>query len=102
MSMKNLRQLALCLLLCLQASQGADQDRKLLTRNEPEYPTIAQKMNLHGAVKIKLWIGSDGKVNRVEYIGGHPLLAESALKAVKSWRYDASPKESTTTVELKF
>ena len=46
--------------------------------------------------------GGDGTVRRLEYIGGHPLVAESALKAVKGWKYEAAPKESTTAVELKF
>ena len=58
--------------------------------------------NLHGNVKFKLWINPDRTVRRVEYVGGHPLLAESALKAVKSWTYETSPKESTSVAELKF
>jgi outer membrane biosynthesis protein TonB len=41
-------------------------------------------------------------VRRLEYIGGHPLLAESALKAVKIWKYQAAAQESTTIVELRF
>ena len=59
-------------------------------------------MNWHGSVKFKLWINPDGTVRRVEYVGGHPLLAESALKAVKSWIYESSEKESTASVEVKF
>jgi outer membrane biosynthesis protein TonB len=51
---------------------------------------------------MKIWISRDGEVNRVEYIGGHPLLAESALKAIKSWRYETGAKDTTTVVEVKF
>jgi len=59
-------------------------------------------MNLHGTVRLKIWINPDGTVRRLEYVGGHPLLAESALKAVKGWKYEPSSRESTTVVELKF
>lgn len=82
---------------------AADQgERKVLVRIEPEYPALATKMNLHGGVKIKVWISADGSVSRLEYIGGHPLLAESALKALKNWKFQPGTKESTTQIELKF
>ena len=82
---------------------AADQpDRKLLRRTEPEYPTVAAKMNLHGTVKLRIWINPDGTVRRLEYIGGHPLLAESALKAVKDWTFEPASKETTMIVEVKF
>jgi TonB family protein len=71
-------------------------------REAAEYPAIAAKMNLHGTVKLKIWITPDGTVRRLEYVGGHPLLAESALKAVKAWKYQPSDAESTSQVELKF
>lgn len=100
--MKRLLSIGFFLALCASSAHAADPDRKLLARSEPEYPAIAQSMNLHGSVKLKIWISSDGTVRRLEYIGGHPLLAESALKAVKAWRYEASTKESTAVVEVKF
>jgi TonB family protein len=95
---------ALGLIVVLGASVfGADQpDRRLVHQEQPEYPAIAAKMNLHGTVKLKIWIKDDGSVRRLEYIGGHPLLAESALKAVKNWKYQTAANESTTQVELKF
>jgi TonB family protein len=81
---------------------AADQERKLVNRQEPEYPAIAARMNLRGTVKLKIWISPEGTVRRMEYIGGHPLLAEAALKAVKTWRYQPAAGESTATVTLKF
>jgi TonB family protein len=51
---------------------------------------------------LKIWTNPDGTVRRLEYVGGHPALAEAALKAVKTWKYQAAPQESTTVVELKF
>jgi outer membrane biosynthesis protein TonB len=53
---------------------------------------VAQKMELHGIVKLKLWVNPDGTVRRLEYVGGHLLLAEAALKAAKLWKYDAGQR----------
>ena len=78
------------------------EERKIVRREEPEYPTIAAKMNLYGTVRLKIWITPEGSVRRLEYIGGHPVLAESALKAVKNWKYEPLPQESVAIVEVKF
>ena len=83
-------------------SATAQTERKVTHREEPDYPGLAKKMNLHGTVKLKIWISPDGTVRRLEYVGGHPVLAESALKAVKGWHYEAATKESNTIVGLKF
>ena len=80
----------------------AETERRITHQDQPEYPEIAKKMNLHGTVKLKVWINPDGTVRRLDYVGGHPLLAESALKAVKAWRYEAASKESNGIVELRF
>jgi TonB family protein len=79
-----------------------DAERKAVRHDDPEYPEIAAKMSLHGTVRLKIWIAPDGSVRRLDYIGGHPLLAQSALKAVKNWKYEPASKETTTVVELKF
>jgi TonB family protein len=100
--MTKLKHILICVLLLVCSARSADRERKLVRREEPEYPEIAAKMSLHGTVKLKIWINADGTVRRLEYIGGHPVLAESALKAVKTWKYQAAPQESTTVVELKF
>jgi len=84
------------------AVYAAEHPRAVVHSEDPEYPDVAKKMGLHGTVKLRLWITPDGTVRRVEYIGGHPLLAESALKAVKNWKYATAPQESETTVAITF
>jgi TonB family protein len=82
---------------------AADQaERSVVLRADPEYPLIAARMNLHGTVKLRIWIAPDGTVRRLEYIGGHPLLADAALKAVKAWKYQSAPKETAQVVAVKF
>lgn len=101
--MKRFGQIAICALLLAAGFYAYGQsDRKLVHREEPEYPAIAAKNNLHGTVKLKVWISAEGTVRRLEYIGGHPLLVESALKAVKNWKYQPAGSESTSQVEIKF
>jgi TonB family protein len=81
---------------------AAERPRQIVYSEDPQYPEIAKKMALHGTVKLRIWIKPDGSVRRVEYIGGHPLLTESALRAVKNWRYTPANQESDMIVEIKF
>jgi TonB family protein len=100
--MTKLTHVVLSVLLLAGTLNAADPDRKLIRHPDPEYPTVAAKMNLHGIVKLRIWINPDGTVRRLEYIGGHPLLAESALKAVRDWTFEPASKETTMVVEVKF
>ena len=95
-------QISLCAILLAGSAIAAAQERRVVSREDPTYPPIAAKMKLHGTVKLKIWIRPDGTVRRLEYVGGHPLLAESALTAVRAWRFQPAAQETTTVVELKF
>ena len=59
-------------------------------------------MSLHGTVRLRVWVTPQGSVRKVEYIGGHPLLAESAVKAVKNWKFEPASRETTELLEIKF
>lgn len=101
--MRNLNYIVLVSALLITTSSAQDTNgRKIVQRQDPEYPQIAKQMNLHGMVKIKVWVTPQGTVRRSEYIGGHPLLAEAAIKAVKDWKYEPVARETTTVVELRF
>ncbi len=84
----------------LAAPEGGE--RKVVQHDDPEYPAIAAKLSLHGTVKLKVRIAPDGTVRSAECVGGHPLLAEAALKAVRKWRYEVKAKESTQVVDVNF
>ncbi len=96
-----IKRLVLTLILLVGVAY-AEEERKAVAQPDPEYPEVAKRMNLHGTVKLKLWITPTGSVSRVEYIGGHPLLAESAIAAVKKWTYEKAAKETTQVVAVKF
>lgn len=100
--MKNLAKILATLVLVVGILGADSADRRIVYQETPDYPAIAAQMNLHGTVKLKIWINPDGTVRRLEYIGGHPLLAQAALKAVRDWKYEPAPKETTAQVDLKF
>ncbi|HYG99014.1 MAG TPA: energy transducer TonB [Terriglobales bacterium] len=71
--MRLLKYLMTCVVLLVAlAVLAQNAGRKIISREEPAYPELARKMELHGTVKFKLWVNPDGTVRRVEYIGGHP------------------------------
>jgi len=35
-------------------------------------------------------------------VGGHPLLVNAAMDAIKKWKFEPAPEESTGIVEFKF
>jgi|SRR5690349_10305647 TonB family protein len=92
----------LCLLAIATAGAQDDKERKLISRQEPQCPQIARQMNLHGTVKVKVWITPQGTVRRSEYVGGHPLLAQATIDTLKDWKYEPAPHETTAVVEVRF
>jgi len=47
-------------------------------------------------------IAPNGKVKSASVLGGHPLLAQTALEAAKQWQYAPATSESSTTVVFNF
>jgi len=86
---------------CQDAAGGAT-SRKVRTKIAPTYPALARQLNVSGKVKIEVTIAADGHVASTRTIGGSPLLVAPATEAVKKWRYDPAPKESTEIVEFDF
>ena len=83
-------------------SVGEESKRKVKTRVSPVYPELAKRMNVTGKVKIEVVITSEGRVKSTRAVGGHPLLVQACLDAVKEWRFVAAPEESTQVVEFDF
>jgi TonB family protein len=77
-------------------------NRKVKTKVAPAYPELARKMNIVGVVRVMITVTTTGTVKDVKLVGGHPVLANAALDAVKLWRFDPAPEESTGIVEFHF
>lgn len=76
--------------------------RKVRSKVAPEYPALARQMNVTGKVKIETTIAADGHVLGTKVIGGSPLLVNAALDAVKRWRFEPGPKDTTEVIEFEF
>ena len=59
-------------------------------------------MNVTGKVKIEVTISPDGRVTSTKVVGGSPLLVGSAIDAIKKWRFESAPKESSEIIEFDF
>jgi TonB family protein len=82
---------------------------ELLHRVAPVYPAQARLLRLEGTVILAAVVMEDGTVGDVNIVEGSPVLAQSAVDAVKHWRYkpyelDGKPvkKETRISVDFKF
>jgi len=80
----------------------ADDSRKVVKQVAPVYSEIARRANISGTVKVEVIIAPNGTVKSTKLVVGSPLLADSALEAVKSWKYEPASAESTTIVVFNF
>lgn len=76
--------------------------RKIVSRVEPRYPEMAKKMGLAGTVRIQVTVNPAGSVKAAKVLGGSPILADSALEAVKKWKFERSGEETTETIIFNF
>jgi TonB family protein len=84
------------------AQSSEEGKRKVKTKVAPTYPELARRMNVTGRVKIEVIINPDGRVKSTRALGGHPLLVQACLDAVKEWKFVAAPEETTQVVEFDF
>jgi TonB family protein len=80
---------------------------KLLHQVQPEYPEIAKREHLQGTVKLHAIVAKDGTVRMLRVLTGFCSLSESAMKAVRQWRYrptllEGNPVDVDTTIEVVF
>ena len=94
------------ILQTLSISQGVSQGL-LLKKVQPAYPSSALRMRTEGAVKLLATIGKTGNVTEVKVVSGEPLLTQSAVEAVKQWKYkpyllNGEPVEIQTEISINF
>jgi len=85
-----------------QTSQSEEINRRAKSKVQPPYPDLARKMNITGTVKIEVTVAPNGTVKEARVVGGHPVLASSALDAARKWRFEPSTSESSGVIEFKF
>jgi TonB family protein len=85
-----------------QTSQDSAPSRRVVERSVPVTPELARRMGIAGVVRIEAVVSPDGSVKAVEVKGGHPVLAQAAMNAVRKWKWEPAPHETRQMVELKF
>jgi protein TonB len=86
---------------------GDVQAAKLIRRVQPVYPALARQVRVQGVVTLDAIIGTDGSIQMLRVLNGHPMLVRSALEAVQQWKYsptilNGKAVEVKTTIEVRF
>jgi TonB family protein len=91
------------ILFCAAAAGASGQEaRKAIAKPTPRYPEIAKHMKLVGTVKVEIVIGPNGKVKSTNVVGGHPVLIDATLAALKEWKYEPAKTETAATLTFDF
>jgi TonB family protein len=82
-------------------------DKRIVTKVDPIYPEAARTAGTQGLVVLDAVIARDGSVRKVQPVSGSDLLVQSAIDAVRSWKFEpylASGKaiEVETTIAVNF
>lgn len=77
----------------------------LLSKTTPAYPPIAKAAGVQGTVVLQCRISKTGDMEDLQVVEGPPLLRQSAIEAVKTWKYrpyllGGEPVEVETTINV--
>jgi TonB family protein len=76
--------------------------RKVKSKVAPVYPELAKKMDISGTVRVAVVVGPNGTVKSTKVLGGHPLLIDAAVDAVRKWKFEPGSEDSSGVIEFKF
>ncbi|HLQ51682.1 MAG TPA: TonB family protein [Terriglobales bacterium] len=79
----------------------------LMHKVTPNYPPLAKTARIQGTVVLHAVISKQGNIENLSVISGHPMLVQTAMDAVKQWKYkpyilNGEPVEVETTVTVNF
>jgi protein TonB len=86
---------------------GNVQEARLSKKVVPTYPPLARSARISGVVRFNAVIGTDGRIQNLQLVTGHPLLVPSAQAAVSQWVYqptllNGEPVEVMTQIDVNF
>jgi periplasmic protein TonB len=79
----------------------------LIRKVQPVYPALARSARIQGVVVLEATISKQGGIENLRLLSGHPMLAPSAIDAVRQWRYkpyilNGEPVEVETQITVNF
>ncbi|HKS74825.1 MAG TPA: energy transducer TonB, partial [Terriglobales bacterium] len=77
----------------------------LIQKTQPVYPPIAKAARVQGTVVLQATISKQGTITDLHVVSGPAMLQQSALEAVRTWRYrpyllNGEPVEVETTINV--
>ncbi|MGH9603738.1 MAG: energy transducer TonB [Terriglobales bacterium] len=90
----------------VRVSQGVVQGNAI-SQPKPLYPQMARMARVQGSVVLQAVISKNGNIENLRVVSGHPMLTQSALDAVRQWRYrpyllNGEPVEVETQITVNF
>lgn len=76
--------------------------RKLVNKVVPVYPSLAQRMGISGSVKIEAVVSPNGTVKSAGILGGHPVLAQAGVDAVRRCKWEPGAHETHEVMIFNF
>jgi TonB family protein len=92
----------LCSRSVAQTYETSADERKVVSRVDPDYPDALKKLYIGGAVRVEVVVLPNGTVKSTKLLGGSPILGQSTMKAIKQWKYVPSAAEEKLTVKVEF
>ena len=89
-------------LLFSQVEDQSIRERKMVTRVEPEYPETLKRLYIGGVVRVEAEVAANGTVEKTELLGGNPILGQSAIRAIRQWKYAPANTKEKLVVKLTF
>jgi protein TonB len=79
----------------------------LIHKVEPVYPALPRQMGRGGRVELRAIVATDGTIQSLQVVSGDPLFIQSALDAVRQWRYrptflNGQPVEIDTFITVTY
>jgi TonB family protein len=81
---------------------------KLISSVPPIYPTLARSRHIEGQVLVDALVDVNGRVSSMKVVSGPAMLHQSAMDAVRQWKYQAAtldgkavPMHLTVTIQFK-
>jgi TonB family protein len=85
-----------------QTYETSGEERKVISRVDPEYPDALKRLYIGGVVRVEVQVTPNGTVKTTKLLGGSPILGQSTMKAIKQWKYAPAATETILTVKVEF
>jgi protein TonB len=94
--------LLLGVFIIVAASPAQVSSRRVISRSAPTYPELAKKTHLSGKVKIEVEVNPTGWVISAKMVGGSPVFENSAIEAVRRWKFESAQNATKGVITVEF